>query len=204
MNKDLTRRAFLGKTSIYGSALSLSMLGSLPRATEAAAKSELPEVLTQAEWCAIEAMTGRIIPTDDTPGAIDANCVNFIDKALAHEEKSALGFVQQSLGALDQHCRVVWKNGFCSLSPEKQDAVLTSLENNQVENWRPDAGPPAQFFGFIRALTIMGFLADPKYGGNRNYSGWQVAGYPGPRHHRGGYSDAQMMGEEIIKPVWDA
>ncbi len=58
MNKDLTRRAFLGKTSIYGSALSLSMLGSLPRATEAAAKSELPEVLTQAEWCAIEAMTG--------------------------------------------------------------------------------------------------------------------------------------------------
>ncbi|MGI9294954.1 MAG: hypothetical protein ACR2PS_13295 [Pseudomonadales bacterium] len=50
----------------------------------------------------------------------------------------------------------------------------------------------------------MGFLADPKYGGNKNYTGWQVAGYPGPRHHTGGYSSKQMMGVEAIKPVWDA
>lgn len=35
------------------------------------------------------------------------------------------------------------------------------------------------------ALTIMGFLADPKYGGNRDFTGWKVAHYPGPSHHRG-------------------
>lgn len=29
-----------------------------------------------------------------------------------------------------------------------------------------------------------------------------TAGYPGPRHHRGGYSDDQMMGRDVIKPVW--
>ena len=54
----------------------------------------------------------------------------------------------------------------------------------------------------MRAHTILGFLADPKYGGNRNHVGWKVVGYPGPRHKLGGYSPAQMRGEAKIETVW--
>jgi gluconate 2-dehydrogenase gamma chain len=204
MSKDLTRRAFVGKASIYGSSLSLAMMTHLPLAEAAAAKSQSPEALTESEWCAVQAITGRIIPSGDSPGAIEANCVNFIDKALAHEEKAALSMLRKNLAALDRHCLTTWKKVFCKLGSTDQDTLLMALEDERVQNWPPDAGDSAQFFGFIRALTIMGFLADPKYGGNRNFSGWQVAGYPGPRHHRGGYSDAQMIGKEAIKPVWDA
>jgi gluconate 2-dehydrogenase gamma chain len=54
----------------------------------------------------------------------------------------------------------------------------------------------------VRAHTIMGFLADPKYGGNRDYAGWKIAGYPGGGHHLGGYSPEQLMGRAKIKAAW--
>jgi gluconate 2-dehydrogenase gamma chain len=201
MNK-LTRRDFLGRASIYGSGISFALAAKLPLAEQAAEKSQSPQTLTEPQWRTVEAMTGQIIPSDDTPGAIEANCVNFIDKALAHEEKAALGMVRNSLDAIDRYCLSTWRKKFYSLTPEQQNAVLVTLEDNQMENWPPDNDESTQFFGFIRALTIIGFLADPKYGGNNSHVGWQLAGYPGPRHHSGGYSEAQMIGEEAISPIW--
>ncbi len=62
MNNELTRRRILGKASIYGSALTLATGGGLPKAFAAAAKSKTPDVLTKAEWCTVEAMTGRHHP----------------------------------------------------------------------------------------------------------------------------------------------
>jgi gluconate 2-dehydrogenase gamma chain len=54
----------------------------------------------------------------------------------------------------------------------------------------------------VRAHTVIGFLADPKYGGNRDFAGWRVSGYPGPRHHRGGYTAEQMAGTAPVQTVW--
>ena len=80
--------------------------------------------------------------------------------------------------------------------------MLSSLEAGRAEGW-PDEAPPAPlFFETVRAHTIIGFLADPKYGGNRGYVGWKVVGYPGPRHHAGGYTPAQMLGKEKITAIW--
>lgn len=203
MSEDLTRRNFLGKASLYGGGLSLAMMARLPLAEAAAAKSRNPESLTKIEWCSIEAMTGRIIPSGDSPGAIEADCVNFIDKALAHEEKDALAMIQGSVAALDQHSLTTYRQVFCDCTSTDQDKLLISLEDNLLESWPTTAAQSAQFFAFVRALTIMGFLADPKYGGNRDFNGWKVAGYPGPRHHRGGYTDAQMVGEETVTAVWE-
>ncbi len=30
--------------------------------------------------------------------------------------------------------------------------------------------------------TVEGFLADPMYGGNRDFIGWKLIGFPGPRY----------------------
>ena len=82
-------------------------------------------------------------------GAIEANCVNFIDKALAHEEKSALGMVRQNVAALDRHCALNRGQTFCKLTYPDQDSVLISLEDSQVPDWPAPAGDSADFFGFI-------------------------------------------------------
>jgi Gluconate 2-dehydrogenase subunit 3 len=49
----------------------------------------------------LEALTARIIPTDREPGAKEANCVNFIDKTLVHEDAAALPLYRGGL-ALDR------------------------------------------------------------------------------------------------------
>jgi hypothetical protein len=47
---------------------------------------------------------------------------------------------------------------------------LTTLERNN-----------AAFFNLIRTHTIQGMFSDPFYGGNANFIGWDLIGYPGAR-----------------------
>jgi hypothetical protein len=63
--------------------------------------------------------------------------------------------------------------------------VLAALESGKVEGWPKGAVGAADFFAAVRAHTVFGFLCDPSYGGNRDYVGWKVVGYPGRQHHRG-------------------
>jgi hypothetical protein len=197
----ISRRAVLRGTSIIGGGLLMAL--NLPRPLALAAmESDTPAVFSPEQWQSVEAMTGRIIPTDHQPGAIEANCVNFIDKALANEDAQARPDVLAGLAALDSLCEQKLASRFALLEPGQQDLVLSELAADSAAPW-PNTGPAASiFFESLRAMTIMGFMADPKYGGNANLAGWRVARYPGPRHHAGGYTPAQMVGEEEIVTLW--
>jgi hypothetical protein len=89
-----------------------------------------------------------------------------------------------------------------ALSPEQQDEILAAVESGKAQGWPRGDMKAGEFFTAVRAHTLIGFLADPKYGGNRDYAGWKVAGYPGGGHHLGGYSPAQLNGKEKIKTIW--
>src|SRR5262249_32284183 len=67
---------------------------------------------------------------------------------------------------------------FAKLSPADQDSVLTDLEKNVATGFAPDA---ATFFNLVRAHTIQGTFCDPYYGGNANFVGWDLIGFPGLR-----------------------
>jgi hypothetical protein len=43
------------------------------------------------------------------------------------------------------------------------------------------AGSSAQFFGLVLNHTRQGTFGDPYYGGNANFVGWDLIGYPGVR-----------------------
>jgi gluconate 2-dehydrogenase gamma chain len=174
-----------------------------PRAARAAAESGAPVALSADQWAAVEAVSARIIPTDHEPGAREANCVNFIDKALAHEDAAALPLYTAGLAALDGVASQRFGQRFAALEPAQQDAILDDLEQGRATEWSLGEHLPSPvFFETLRVHTIVGFLADPTYGGNRDFAGWRVAGYPGPRHRRGGYSPAQVEGREPIVPIW--
>jgi gluconate 2-dehydrogenase gamma chain len=57
---------------------------------------------------------------------------------------------------------------FVDLAPAEQDAVLRSLEDTP-------------FFALVRTHTLQGTFCDPAYGGNANFVGWDLIGYPGVR-----------------------
>jgi gluconate 2-dehydrogenase gamma chain len=197
-----SRREFFLQGALYGSSLWLLLNAPRPRALRAAQESARREVLDETQWKTLEAVTGRIIPTDHEPGAIEAGCVNFIDKALAHEDAKTKPIYDQGLAGVDLVAKQRFAKPFADLPPEQQDDVLVALESGTAEGWPPGAVGAGAFFATVRMHTIVGFLADPKYGGNRSYAGWKVAGYPGGGHHLGGYSPAQMIGKEKIRTAW--
>ncbi|MFK8050637.1 MAG: gluconate 2-dehydrogenase subunit 3 family protein [Halioglobus sp.] len=203
INKDtaLSRRSLLRGSSVLGGGLLLAV--NLPRPLAMAAmENATPVVFNPSQWVTVEALTGRIIPTDHQPGAIEANCVNFIDKTLANEDAQSRPDFMAGLVSLNSVCRKKLSKPFIELSVDQQDRVLSELEADTAVAW-PNTGPAGSvFFELLRALTIMGFMADPKYGGNADLTGWRVARYPGPRHHQGGYTPAQMLGEEEIITLW--
>jgi gluconate 2-dehydrogenase gamma chain len=121
--------------------------------------------LTADEAVEIEAISARIIPTDDTPGAKEAGCFWFVDFALAGFSSDAQPLVRDGLKELTREVGKSHPRGtrFSALTGEQQDAVLKRMERSP-------------FFGFVRFATIAGFLALPKHGGNKDYVGWQVVG----------------------------
>ena len=197
--RELSRRDFLvGSTGLW-------IAISLPRtraAAEAAASDE-PTVFTPQEWRTVEAITGRILPTDDIPGAVEAGCVNFIDKALAGEDASAAPSYRSALAELDRLCHARFGHAFVELTVDRRDLVLAELETGTIDGWAAANAAPNEFFATVRMHTILGFVLDPSYGGNRDYIGWKTMGFPGPVHHLGGALPEHMTGKERFVPIWE-
>jgi gluconate 2-dehydrogenase gamma chain len=67
--------------------------------------------------------------------------------------------------------------GFGWLAAERQDEVIIALEAGKAGefDW-----PTAQaFFNTVRMHTMEGMFADPIYGGNKDFAGWRLIGFPG-------------------------
>jgi len=202
MSESISRRELFVQGAFYGGSLWAFVNLPRPRAARAAEQSAERLVFDEAQWKTVEAVTARIIPTDHEPGAVEANCVNFIDKTLAHEDAALKPFYLAGLAGLDAVARKRFEKPFVELKPAQQDEVLAALESGNADGWPIPQIPSAQFFEAMRAHTVIGFLADPKYGGNRGYAGWKVMGYPGGGHHLGGYSPGQLLGTEKIETAW--
>ena len=200
--KSLSRREFLLRSAAYGSGLWVSMNIARPRAFAAATASSEPAVFSREQWATVEAIAARIIPSDDTLGALEAGCVNFIDKALANEDGELRPRYVEGLDALDACVRERTQKRFVDLPAPEQETLLAALQDGTAGEWKASF-PSSEFFEMVRVHTIIGFLADPKHGGNRDYAGWKAIGYPGAAHHRGGYTPGQMMGEQSVTAVWD-
>jgi gluconate 2-dehydrogenase gamma chain len=132
-----------------------------------------PVALTDAELVTLKAATDRIIPADDLgPSASEAGVFVYIDRALSSRYAAQLPLYQESLLALD----VVAEGGnFAALDAESQDALLSDIESGEIKEF------PAGFFMTLLTHTREGLFADPIYGGNQNFSGWDLIGYTGIR-----------------------
>jgi len=123
----------------------------------------------------LDAVLDRLVPKDELgPSAVECGVGEYIDRSLADYLASEKTDFLNGLGALDAYARSSQNSAFAELSPEKRDAVLTAIDNNQVPNLRG-------FFNRVRRLTLEGMFSDPYYGGNKNFAGWDLIRYPGVR-----------------------
>jgi len=115
---------------------------------------------------AVDAMAAQIIPSDETPGAREAGVVYFIDRALTTFDRDKQPLYIQGLQDLEDKTHEL-------LPPARRFSVLTSPQQAQVLT----AIEKTDFFELVRIHTIMGFLANPEYGGNRDKAGWKLIGF---------------------------
>ena len=149
------------------------------RAASAPAAREALESLTAAESDILEAITARLIPSDAAgPGAKEARAAHYIDRALAGQLASSRAAYAAGLASLDAYARTSKGSTFAQLSAPDQDAVLSDVEANRASGFTPSG---AAFFTMVRAHTIEGTFSDPYYGGNADFAGWDLIGYPGVR-----------------------
>jgi gluconate 2-dehydrogenase gamma chain len=150
-----------------------------------AAKSETPaafEVLTREQAREVEAIASQIIPTDELPGAREAGVVYFIDRALKTFASESLPVYQKGLAELEQLTGQTYPGvkSFAEASSEQQEKLITELtkklSSQAVQPRRRGQLVPGDFFQTIWQHTVMGFLAVPEAGGNRDYAGWKVIG----------------------------
>src|SRR4051794_32419619 len=137
------------------------------------------ENLTATEADLLEAIVARLIPTDaNGPGAAEARAAHYIDRALGGALASSRPAYTSGLDALARYARSSRGKAFTDLSATDQDSVLIDVETGAATGF---AGSSAQFFALVLNHTHQGTFGDPYYGGNANFIGWDLIGYPGIR-----------------------
>src|SRR6266851_1477706 len=140
---------------------------------------EALETLTAAESDTLEAIVARLIPADENgPGATEARAAHYIDRALAGPLSSSRRAYAVGLAAVNAYAQSAKGVPFATLAAKDQDAVLSDMEKNVAKGFTPNS---SAFFNLVRAHTIQGMFGDPYYGGNANFVGWDLIGYPGLR-----------------------
>jgi Gluconate 2-dehydrogenase subunit 3 len=186
---DESRRAFLvGAVAGAAAGAGAVATAALVSETQASAPKAATEPLgygakqgaffNEVDAITIAALTERMMPgAPGMPGANEANVLNYIDLALAGAYADQQEFYRHGLAALETHCRKTYGESFAKLTLEQQDETIRALEEGKAESF---AWPtPRAFFEALRTHTMEGMFADPIYGGNKDFAGWKLVGFPG-------------------------
>jgi len=209
----ITRRQLLLRTALTGSASLLTSLvdgkAAVAQTNPLLPDSSGPQrfsYFTEPEIAFLNAALARLIPADALgPGAREAGGAYFIDQQMASPFGRAERWYMQGpwkegtdeqgyqlklspaqlyrvgIHAVDAHCRSTFSGKtFAQLAAADQDKVLHGLESGDI---RLTDAPAKDFFDMLWQNTHEGFFADPMYGGNRDFAGWKLIGFPGPRYN---------------------
>ena len=133
---------------------------------------------TPDQRATVSAISERIIPTTDTPGAITAGVPAFIEMMLAdwYAPQDRDDFLN-GMGVVDGQAWVQYEKPFAALAPEQQDAILALALQK---------GLGGDFFGHCRQLVILGYYtSEVGCKQERVY-------VPVPGHYDGKYPYAQV------------
>jgi gluconate 2-dehydrogenase gamma chain len=189
----LSRRQFLGvSAALWAGCKRPAPAGSgdaaTPSASPAPAAPSAPPAarasLSAEEWTLLAAISERILPSNEGPGAREAGVIDFIDRQLATPAVHPLAEAVHQFAASMFDWEKRRGTRFSALPEAEQDRALTALAAGKLDL---DFDSQAAVFEFLHSLTLEGFLSDPAYGGNRGGIGWRAIGFASPagaHHHQ--------------------
>jgi gluconate 2-dehydrogenase gamma chain len=131
----------------------------------------------------IEAIAAQIIPSSiDGAGAREAGVIYFIDRALSTFAADDVDTYRTGMLELQQKRQELFPDStaIAVLGAEQQQTLIRAIETSD-------------FFDLLRTHTVLGFLGNPSYGGNRGGVGWQQIGFDNRMAYQPpfGYYDAE-------------
>ncbi len=171
-DRELSRRQFLAglSTAAKGSLIVLSLPAILTACRQASEQNPTASadaqytILSSDQAIELDAISARIVPTDDTPGAREAGSVRFMDVVLADDRQDQLSILQTGIVELNASAnREFGVSSFAALSETQQDALLSAIETTP-------------FFSTVRFLTVASLFALPQYGGTGPDVGYNLIG----------------------------
>ncbi len=154
------------------------------------------ETFTSAEAEAVEAIVDRLIPSDaNGPGAAEARVARYIDRALGGELASLRATYSAGLAAVDVYAQGRFGAALADLPAAQQDAVLTAMEQNVATGF---PGGSRTFFDLVREHCLQGMFGDPVHGGNEDFVGWDLVGFPGVKLS---FSAAEQQMDVTVVPA---
>jgi gluconate 2-dehydrogenase gamma chain len=183
-----TRRAFLKGAVAGAGAGAVAALAPVANAQTHQMPGASAEALPQGERhgaffndeqaTTVTTFAERLMPgAPGKPGATEAGVVNYIDLALAGAYSDQQEFYRRGLDQLDAYCQATHKAPFAKLPAAQQDEVIAALEEGKATGFQWPAA--RSFFETVRTHTMEGMFADPVYGGNKDFAGWRLVGFPG-------------------------
>jgi hypothetical protein len=153
MNID-RRDALAGIVAMFGASLFAPIArAAVGDVTPISVDAPSTPVFTAAQRALMTALSERVMPTTDTPGAIAAGVPEFIEKLLADwalpDERTP---IVAGLDAIEARSQADFKVAAVDATPEQQDALLTQAMES------PWGSPASDFFHKFRQLVITGYF----------------------------------------------
>lgn len=103
------------------------------------------------------------------------------------------------LSATDRYANERFGSDFTELDEDEQDTLIQEILDGDATGFEPLTS--TRFFHLMRRYTAEGLFSDPVYGGNRDFVGWRLIGYPGAQR---AYlpNQIQVEGSGLDMEVW--
>jgi hypothetical protein len=154
----------------------------LPSAADFFKSSEdyQPKFFDSEDFAALEAFTEILIPTDETPGAREARCAQFIDFVLASSDEATRKEWREAMRALREA-------GFHSSNASAREALVETISRAEREHVSPHPAYPA--YRLIKRQNTFAFYTSRvgtidvlEYRGNSYNKDFPACDHP--EHHR--------------------
>lgn len=138
------------------------------------------QFFTESEAVTIEAMCEQIVPSDNDPGAKEANVIYFIDKQLVSNYFVHQSAYRKGIIGLNETSRIMFGNNFEKLNWKNQYQVMLDLESGKAKGKTWEQESSSGFFNIVRDHTMQGFYGSPHHGGNKDYVSYKMLGLDSP------------------------
>lgn len=154
MTQTLDRRELLALLTASGLAALACRAERPPRTGRTAP----PKFLSADQAAFVAAAAQCIIPTTDTPGAVEAGVPEFVDLIVGqwYEPEDQAAFVE-GLAALDARSQAEAGAPLARLTPEQQAAFLAVVDAEAIAERKAQPDGPTPFWVRLKGLTLYGY-----------------------------------------------